>query len=136
MQLDEEPRRHESALLRRLALAGMRQRPSWFLRVGRQLIGTLFALALPEERQRVRAALRRVHGPRAPHVEERDVLRTFRDYSACLAEGMGGDRLEAEAAEAEVHGREHLSRVLSRGSGAVLVTAHVGPWDAAARLLS
>jgi phosphatidylinositol dimannoside acyltransferase len=136
MQLGEEPRRHESALLRRLALAGVRHGPSWFMRLGPQLIGTLFALALPEERRRVRAALRRVHGPRSPHVEERDVLRTFRDYAACLAEGMGADRLEAATAEVEVHGREHLNHVLARGSGAVLVTAHVGPWDAAARLLS
>jgi lauroyl/myristoyl acyltransferase len=136
MQLGEEPRRHESALLRRLALAGVRHGPSWFMRLGPQLIGTLFALALTEERRRVRAALRRVHGPRSPHVEERDVLRTFRDYAACLAEGMGADRLEAATAEVEVHGREHLNHVLARGSGAVLVTAHVGPWDAAARLLS
>jgi KDO2-lipid IV(A) lauroyltransferase len=106
------------------------------MRLGPQLIGTFFALALPEERRRVRIGLRRVHGPRAPLVEGRDVLRTFRDYAACLAEGMGGDRLEAAAAAVEVRGRDHLNRALSAGSGAILVTAHVGPWDVAARLLS
>jgi KDO2-lipid IV(A) lauroyltransferase len=34
-----------------------------------------------------------------------------------------------------VKGREHVDAVLGAGRGAVFVTAHVGPWDAAARLL-
>jgi KDO2-lipid IV(A) lauroyltransferase len=136
MELANAPRRHESAFLRRLALAGVRHGPSWFVRLGPQVIGTFFALALPRERRRVRDALRRVHGPRAPHVEGRDVLRTFRDFAACLAEGMGSERAEAAAARVDVRGREHLSRALATGGGAVLVTAHVGPWDVAARLLS
>jgi len=122
--------------MRRLALAGVRHGPSWFVRLGPQLIGTLFALALPAERRRVRDALRRVHGPRAAYVEGRDVLRTFRDYAACLAEGLGADREEAATAEVVVSGREHLSTALEGGRGAVLVTAHIGPWDVAARLLS
>jgi phosphatidylinositol dimannoside acyltransferase len=136
MELVAAPRRHESAFWRRLALAGVRHGPSWFVRLGPQLIGTFFALVLPEERRRVRHALRRVHGPRAPHVEGRDVVRTFCDYAACLAEGMGAERLEATTARVEVNGAEHLSRAVAGGAGAVLVTAHVGPWDAAARLLS
>jgi KDO2-lipid IV(A) lauroyltransferase len=100
------------------------------------VIGALFALILPDERRRVRDALRRVHGPRAPHVEGRDVVRTFCDYAACLAEGLGSDRVEAAQARVEVRGKEHLTQLLATGRGAVLVTAHVGPWDAAARLLN
>lgn len=136
MQAVEPPRRHESAFLRKLALAGVRHGPSWFVRLGPQLIGTVFALTLPDERRRVRDALRRVHGPRSPYLEGRDVLRTFRDYAACLAEGLGAERDEAARAQVEVSGREHLTAALAGGRGAVLVTAHVGPWDAAARLLS
>jgi KDO2-lipid IV(A) lauroyltransferase len=132
----EVPRRHESAFLRKLALAGVRHGPSWFVRYSPQLIGTFFALTLPEERRRVRASLRRVLGPRAPYLEERDVLRTFRDYAACLAEGLGAERREAAGARVEVRGQEHLTETLAAGRGAVLVTAHVGPWDAAARHLS
>jgi len=135
MHPDGTPRRHESALLRRLALAGARHGPEWFLRLTPPLIGGLFALALPDERRRVLSALRRVHGPRAPHLEARDVLRTFCDYASCLAEGLGAERAEAAQARVVVSGREHLTHVLSEGKGAILVTAHVGPWDAAARML-
>jgi KDO2-lipid IV(A) lauroyltransferase len=135
MQTEGTPRRHESALLRRLALAGVRHGPGWFVRVTPQLIGGLCALVLTDERRRVLHALRRVHGPRAPHIEGRDVLKTFCDYAACLAEGLGADRVEAAQARVDVKGREHLTEVVARGKGAVLVTAHVGPWDAAARLL-
>jgi phosphatidylinositol dimannoside acyltransferase len=135
MKLLEVPRRHESALLRRLALAGVRHGPSWLVRYSPPFIGMVFALALPIERRRVRDALRQVHGLRAPHIEGRDVLRTFRDYAACLAEGLGGERLEAVRARVEVRGQSHLTNALAAGRGAVLVTAHVGPWDAAARIL-
>lgn len=136
MQTEGAPRRHESALFRRLALAGVRHGPAWFVRLGPQLIGPLFALVLPDERRRVLNALRRVHGPRAPHLEVRDVLKTFSDYAACVAEGLGAERAEAAQAHVEVRGKERLTEVLARGKGAVLVTAHVGPWDAAARLLN
>jgi len=135
MQPEGSPRRHESALLRRWALAGARHGPEWFVRFTPPIIGGLFALVLPDERRRVLAALRRVHGPRAPLVEARDVLKTFGDYAACIAEGLGSERPEAAQARVEVHGREHLTQVLAGGKGAVIVTAHVGPWDAAARML-
>lgn len=128
--------RHHAAFWRRLALAGVRRGPAWFVRHTPPLIGTAFALALPEERRRVLDALRQVHGVRAAHVERRDVVRTFRDYAACFAEGLGAEREEARSAQVEVVGGAHLSGVLAAGRGAVLVTAHVGPWDVAARVLS
>ncbi len=136
MKSEPSPRRHESALLRRLALAGARHGPPWFVRYSPPLIGTAFALALPAERRRVREALRQVHGVRAPHLEHRDVLRTFRDYAACLAESLGAERAEAMRPHVEVTGGAHLTNALEAGRGAVLVTAHVGPWDAAARVLT
>jgi lauroyl/myristoyl acyltransferase len=136
VKLEPSLRHPQSAFWRRLALAGVRHGPSWFVRHSPPLIGAAFALALPAERRRVRDALRQVHGVRAPHIEGRDVLRTFRDYAACLAEGLGAEREEARRARVEVVGGSHLTGLLGAGRGAVLVTAHVGPWDAAARLLS
>ncbi len=136
MKLEPSLRHPQSAFWRRLALAGVRHGPSWFVRHSPPLIGAAFALALPEERRRVRDALRQVHGVRAAHVEGRDVIRTFSDYAACLAEGLGAEREEARRARVEVVGGSHLTSVLGAGRGAVLVTAHVGPWDAAARVLS
>ncbi|HEV8547430.1 MAG TPA: hypothetical protein VGQ57_00355, partial [Polyangiaceae bacterium] len=65
MQTDAS-RLHHSGFLRRLALAGVRHGPGWFVRVSPRVLGALFAVLLPDERRRVRSALRRVHGPRAP----------------------------------------------------------------------
>jgi KDO2-lipid IV(A) lauroyltransferase len=83
----------------------------------------------------VRENLRLVHGPRSRWIERLDVARTFTQYAHCLAEGLAMDRPEARAARRRVRGDEHLRQAIERG-GVVLVTAHVGPWDAASRLLS
>jgi phosphatidylinositol dimannoside acyltransferase len=63
-------------------------------------------------------------------------MATFADYASCLAESLGAERSDGESARIDVVGGEHLQRVLAAGQGAVLVTAHVGPWDVAAGLLS
>ena len=120
---------------RRLAFLGARYAPNWFVRTAPRVIGTAFALALPRERQRVRESLRWALGERAALAEGLDVLRTFQDYASCLTESLGAGRPEAKRASVLVTGREHVDAVLAGGRGAVLVTAHVGPWDAAARLL-
>ncbi|HVR21204.1 MAG TPA: hypothetical protein VMS65_15935, partial [Polyangiaceae bacterium] len=130
---DESPRPHERALLRRLAYLGARYGPTFWVRGSPPWFGALFALALPDVRRRVRENLRWVYGPRPSSIERRDVLRTFTDYAACLAESLASDRDEARHAQVTVAGGEHLRRALAAGRGAVLVTAHAGPWDAVAR---
>lgn len=106
----------------------MRGSPPWF--------GAFFALALPDVRRRVRENLRWIHGQRPNAVEQRDVLRTFSDYAACLAESLASDRDEARRARIGVVGAEHLRNAVAAGRGAILVTAHAGPWDVAARFFS
>jgi KDO2-lipid IV(A) lauroyltransferase len=95
--------------------------------------GALAAVALPDVRRRVRENLRWIHGRRPPAVERLDVLRTFTEYAACFAESLAAERAEAKRAEVAVEGAEHLRGALSGGRGAVLVTAHAGPWDIVAR---
>jgi phosphatidylinositol dimannoside acyltransferase len=99
------------------------------------VLGTAFALALPVERRRVRDNLRWALGERPALVEGRDVVRTFQDYASCLTESLAAERPEAKRARVVVNGREHVQAALGGGRGAVVVTAHVGAWDAAARLL-
>jgi len=126
----------EGELFRRLAYAGARYGPSLWLRYSPPWFGLAFAAALPEARAAVRENLRLVHGPRPRVLEELDVARTFTQYAHCLAEGLAMDRPEARASRRRIRGEEHLSAAVTRGVGLVLVTAHVGPWDAAARLLA
>lgn len=127
---------HNGALWRRLAYAGARYGPRLWVEHSPRVFGAAFALALPRTRHRVLYNLRQVHGRRGFLAEQRDVLRTFAGYASCLAESLAADRREAARARIRVEGEEHLRLALGAGSGAILVTAHVGPWDAAARLLS
>jgi len=136
MRNGAELRPHERALLRRLAYLGARYGPSFWVRRSPPWFGALFALALPDVRHRVRENLRWIHGRRPSSVERRDVLRTFTDYAACLAESLASERDDARRAKVTVEGAEHLRRAVAAGRGAVLVTAHAGPWDVASRFFA
>lgn len=135
MLAPRKPKRHERATLRRLAYAGARYGPWFWLRYSPACFGLLFALVLPGVRRRVRENLRWVLGRRGFVRERLDVLRTFSNYASCLAEALAAGRPGREP-ELAVEGEEHLERALSAGRGVVLVTAHTGPWDAVARLLA
>jgi phosphatidylinositol dimannoside acyltransferase len=101
-----------------------------------KFFGTAFALALPETRQRVLRNLRRVKGQRSFLNEQRDVVQTFTSYASCLAESLGIDRADGQNTELSLQGGAHLRSALDLGRGVILVTAHIGPWDCAARLLT
>jgi lauroyl/myristoyl acyltransferase len=115
---------------------GARHGPTAFVRFSPPLFGALFALALPDLRSRVLRNLRAVRGVRSSFGEGRDVMATFAEYASCFAESLGVERPEAARARVDVVGGEHLRRALAGGQGAVVVTAHVGPWDLAASLLA
>src|SRR5258708_33884140 len=97
------------------------------------MFGALFACLLAEERRTVRGNLKRLLGDRSYVREQLDVLRTFVSYAHCLAESLAMERPESHRAKPTVIGAEHLDSAPRAGRGAVLVTAHTGAWDAAAR---
>ncbi len=134
--MSPELRPHQRVLLRRLAYLGARYGPSFWVKGSPPWFGTLFALALPDMRRRVRDNLRWIHGRRPNFVERRDVLKTFTDYAACLAESLAVGRDDSLRARVTVLGAEHLRQAVAAGRGAVIVTAHAGPWDVAARFFS
>jgi lauroyl/myristoyl acyltransferase len=128
--------RPDSAFLRRLAYAGARFGPRFVVEHSPKLFGTAFALALPETRGRVLQNLRRIKGQQGFFQEQRDVMETFTSYAACFAESLGIERRDAAHTELVVHGEAHLKAALASARGVILVTAHIGPWDCAARLLA
>jgi len=122
--------------LRKLAYAGARYGPRFWVKYSPTLFGVAFACALPGERAKIRASLRRLLGTRGAVRENLDVVRTFVAYAHCLAESLAAERPEALSATPVVSGSEHLRAVLAAGKGAIVVTAHCGSWDAAARFLA
>jgi KDO2-lipid IV(A) lauroyltransferase len=127
--------RPEVALWRRLAYWGARYGPWPWLRYSPPLFGLLFAVWLDTERRAVRANLRLVLGRRPAAREAWDVACTFMNFAKCLAEGLAAERPEVGDAPCRVVGIERLREAIDGRKGVILVTAHVGPWDAAARLL-
>ncbi len=120
---------------RRWAFLGARYGPRAFVRLSPPLIGLAFGLALPAARRRVLANLRRIFGPRDELVEAWDVARTFAHFAACLGESLGAGRDEGRRARYRVRGAERFRALREQGKGVIIATAHVGPWDAAARAL-
>ncbi len=122
--------RADSLLLRRMALWGAGAGPSWWLRGAPAACGLVFGGVLASQRRHVRENLRRLGV-----VSERAVYRTFMEYAACLAEGMALSAGRAADVKLEIVGEERLQSALAAPTGVVLVTAHVGPWEAAGSLL-
>lgn len=127
---------HTSAFWRRLAYAGARYGPRLWLRVSPPVIAVVFALVLGRARRQIRSNLRWAGGPGGFWREQWAVLVTFCRYAQCFAESLAGARPEARAAKVRLLGEEHFAQAVRGGRGAVILTAHLGPWDAAARLLS
>jgi KDO2-lipid IV(A) lauroyltransferase len=127
--------RADGELWRRLAYWGSRYGPEPWLRYSPTAFGWLFGVISPEPRARVRHNLRLVKGVRDRAAEELDIFRTFANYAHCLAESLAGERPRARQARRRVLGEEQLRRALAARRGLVVVTAHAGPWDVAARLL-
>lgn len=127
--------RHDSAFFRRLAYLGAHHGPEFWVKYSPALFGAAFACALPEARRRVREQLRRVRGPVDRWQERREVVDTFVSYAHCLAESLAQGRRRARDHRVRRVGEQHFTHALAKGRGVVIVTAHVGPWDAAARIL-
>lgn len=120
---------------RRLAYLGSRFGPSSFVKYSPSAIGVGFGLLSTRQRRAVKENLRRLLGPRSRFAEERDVFRTFATYAHCLAESLGAERQDAQAAHCEVRNQSALDELLRSDSGFVIGTAHTGGWDIAAQCL-
>jgi lauroyl/myristoyl acyltransferase len=127
---------HDGAFLRRLAYLGARHGPQFWLKYSPPLFGVAFALALPGHRHKVRDTLRWVRGKAGLVQEQRELFATFISYAQCLAEALACERPEAARTRCHVEGEPFLQQALASGRGAIVLTAHAGPWDAAAARLA
>lgn len=119
------------------AVAGALPRPA-----RRQMargLGRLLARAVPVERHAVRANLSRVLAGAPTERIAAAVSETFANFGAFFADLLTlnrrpGNDLRAYMARAD--GEHHLDAALAVGRGVVLLTAHLGNWEFAGRLLA
>lgn len=114
-------------------------------------LGRLLARAMPAERRAVRSNLARVLAGTPARVPARvpasmpasmidaHVSQTFANFGAFFADLLTLNRrpgADLRAYVAGADGEHHLDAALAAGRGVVLLTAHLGNWELAGRLLS
>jgi lauroyl/myristoyl acyltransferase len=127
--------RRENAFFRRLAHWGALSGPRGLVRFGPAPIGAAFGVALPTLRRQIVQNLRRIHGPRSAWREQLEAVDTLVNYAACFTEAIASGRADVTP-RVTVRGEERLRSSLAAGGGVVLVTAHIGPWELTAQLLT
>jgi phosphatidylinositol dimannoside acyltransferase len=99
----------------------------------------IFSLFWVGQYRRAVANMERVLGPR-PHPPEvrRLVRRVFRNYARYMVDLLVLPRRSREDVQQrfKAFGLEHIDQSLHCGKGVVLVTAHIGNWDAAGAFLA
>jgi phosphatidylinositol dimannoside acyltransferase len=96
------------------------------------LLSRLFCRLNRESRQRVRRNLARIV---PPEDLDRAVKRAFRSYARYWVEAFRAADLDPDDLDARTttNGFEHLDKALEAGQGAIVLLAHHGSWDMAAR---
>jgi lauroyl/myristoyl acyltransferase len=112
----------------------------WFLprpaRLGlARWLGRLAPWFLPAERSAIRATLARVTGTRGARLNEL-TLGVFREFAMCFSDLLSTNRQplgQLQAHIAAVRGTERMGELTG---GVISLTAHVGNWELAGRLLA
>jgi len=109
--------------------------PRWLrLLLARQL-GQLAPRFLPAERQAVRGTLAAVTGASNARLD-RLTAAVFRDFAMCFSDLISTNCQSGEQLLRYVASVSGLDRIATLSGGIVSVTAHVGNWDLAGRLLA
>jgi lauroyl/myristoyl acyltransferase len=138
-QAPEAPRwyrhRYNRVLAYRLAEGFGRLPRRWRLALARRT-GALALRRMPKERAAVRATLAVITGADGAHLDGL-TRRVFEDFAACFSDLVTTNRGPADRLLDYVAGvSQGASAALEDGAGVVSVTAHVGNWEMAGRLLA
>jgi lauroyl/myristoyl acyltransferase len=129
---------HNRPAYYRLALAAAPRLPHGFRRWLALKAARLFGRGFRAERAAVRRNLARVHPGRSGAWLDGAVRDVFGNFGVCFADLVSLNR--GPAAElwrhvAGISGQEHSEAALAAGRGCVFITAHLGNWELAGRLL-
>jgi KDO2-lipid IV(A) lauroyltransferase len=116
--------RADGALMRRLLDRCVARAPRAVLARAPDVLGPLFALALPRQRRAIAAALR-LAGCAGT---SREVARVFTRYAHSLGEAFTLAAGRVGPANTEVIGGQHYEAARAEGRGVILLTAHTSGW--------
>jgi lauroyl/myristoyl acyltransferase len=122
----------------RLAAAAAPRLPRPFRAWVAGRLGGLLMARFPAERAAVRRNLARVHPQRGGPWLDRAVARVFARFGVCFADLLSlnrGSETDLRRHVEGIDGREPTYAALARGRGCVTITAHLGNWELAGRLL-
>lgn len=116
----------------RLPYAAFQRWPFWSAAPAVAICATLFFLVLGRIRAAVASNLEHVLGPAGFWKRGLRAYRTLYAFAWCLAERY--QRIpHPQRFRSVLDGEENWRQVTASGEGLVLVTAHIGPWEAAAQ---
>jgi KDO2-lipid IV(A) lauroyltransferase len=100
-------------------------------------VAAVAARWFPAERAVVRRNLARIVPAASPRALDALVAGVFRHFAVCFADLISTNRgAGLDALVADVAGAADLARVAAAGRGVVVLTAHLGNWELAGRLLA
>ena len=114
----------------RFAYWGFTRPPSWTEWISVPISAVFFFLVLGRIRGALAANLEPVLGPANPLKRLARSFRTIWAFSWCFTERYRRFA-NPERYTGVLEGEEHWHEVMGAGGGAILVTAHIGPWETA-----
>ena len=98
-------------------------------------IGRLAPSRMPSERAAVQTAMARFTGATGPQLEAL-TLRVFTDFAMCFSDLISTNRQPAGLRSSHLGHVEGVERLATLSGGLISLTAHVGNWELAGRLLA
>lgn len=111
---------------------GAQKAPEWFVRVAPVMIGVFFAFAARRMRRAVSRNLLAIRGSVGALRHSWETTLTFVEFARALTAALAPLRPTFLSRKIDLVGEEHVRRLLDERTGMLMLTAHVGPWDACA----
>jgi KDO2-lipid IV(A) lauroyltransferase len=127
--------RYDGLWWRKFAYLGCVYGPEWWKRYSPPAIAAIiYALVAPGRRAAV-SNMERILGDGDPRRARVAALRMFAEFAHCMTETMEHYGPRPRPVRFDMPDRDAVAETLKKGRGAVVVTAHFGNWDIAAKVL-
>jgi KDO2-lipid IV(A) lauroyltransferase len=121
---------------RQFAYLGCVYGPDWWKRLSPSAIAAVIFVLVPRNRRAAIANMQHVLGESNSRRAAGLALRMFAEFAHCYTETMEHFGPRPSPVQIDRPERDPVAECLQEGSGAVIVTGHIGNWDIAAKTLS